>query len=788
MSHSSSTTADGIHSSAVMTPAKVCSNGDAPSTQNDDCRHHRYSRHASNTTFSRQATLPRLPIPTLEETLEKFPAAVSALLSSHDGEKNSNGESASNTRETKEMKECRKEIEQFLAVDGPPLQTLLLEYEQKGREDGTLGSYVEEFWTEAYLAPDQSVVLKLNPFFVLEDGPDTNKSKDQSCRAASLCFSAIKLASALKSERLVPDSFRGKALCMDQFRALFGACRVPELFEKDTVAVDPDSTHVVVLENNQMYFFQALWPDGTVAVNEQDIYEILTAIKADASKVAPEISSRNALGVLTTLPRREWANARDIIKNKSVHNKAALEIIDGALFVLVIDDVTPKDIHEAAANMLHGTYNLRSEENFIDYQAGSCCNRWYDKLQVIVCNDGRAGINFEHSAIDGHTALRFVSDIFADNIVSFAQSITKTIYPDEDIFPPLINADIRRATGANTHFTMPRKLNLELPQSILDKIYYAETALSDQIVSSDTVVLEFAEYGKTLIVRNRMSPDSFVQLSMLLAYYRLYGKIVCQYEPVLTKSFYHGRTEAMRTATEYAAAFCKTWCDPSATAIEKLNALRVATQHHSAGVKLASQGKGVDRHLFALKCIAEKNGIATPDFFSSNAYKKLNHTILSTSNCGNPSLRLFGFGPVVPDGFGIGYIIRDTGLQYSISSKHRQTKRYAHTLQQTLCDMGKLLEPLSAVTVACDMIEENRASTSSKQPIEFLEDYHDLFGESKASSYSNDESIEKSLSSYTPLSGSALARVLHRKSSFTAQKLRSFGETIQTPQDGGDKK
>ncbi len=137
-------------------------------------------------------------------------------------------------------------------------------------------------------------------------------------------------------------------------------------------------------------------------------------------------------------------------------------------------------------------------------QAGSCCNRWYDKLQVIVCNDGRAGINFEHSAIDGHTALRFVSDIFADNIVSFAQSITKTIYPDEDMFPPLIKADIRRATGADVHFTMPRKLNFELPQIVVDKIYYAETALSDQIVSSDTVVLEFAEYGKTLIVRNKM--------------------------------------------------------------------------------------------------------------------------------------------------------------------------------------------------------------------------------------------------------------------------------------------
>lgn len=75
-------------------------------------------------------------------------------------------------------------------------------------------------------------------------------------------------------------------------QALFGACRVPELSDKDTVAVNPESCHVVVLANNQFYFFRALWPDGTVAVNEDDILEILTAIKADASQVSPEVSSR----------------------------------------------------------------------------------------------------------------------------------------------------------------------------------------------------------------------------------------------------------------------------------------------------------------------------------------------------------------------------------------------------------------------------------------------------------------------------------------------------------------
>jgi carnitine O-acetyltransferase len=235
-------------------------------------------------TYDGQADLPRLPIPSLEETLDRFPAAVQALLNP-DG----NG--------SKDMDECLSSLRSFLKTDGPKLQKLLVEYEQAGRETGTLGSFVEEFWSDAYLAPDSSVVMNLNPFFVLEDGPDTKKSKDQCSRAASLCFSSLKIVSSLKNETFVPDSFRGKPLCMDQFRALFGACRVPECGDKDTVAVNTDSTHVLVLDNNQMYFFQALWQDGTLAVDEQDILEILQGIRADASRVAPEVSSHNAMGV-----------------------------------------------------------------------------------------------------------------------------------------------------------------------------------------------------------------------------------------------------------------------------------------------------------------------------------------------------------------------------------------------------------------------------------------------------------------------------------------------------------
>lgn len=37
----------------------------------------------------------------------------------------------------------------------------------------------------------------------------------------------------------------------------------------------------------------------------------------------------------------------------------------------MLDNFEPKDIHEAAANMLHGTYDLKMEDDLIDYQV------WY---------------------------------------------------------------------------------------------------------------------------------------------------------------------------------------------------------------------------------------------------------------------------------------------------------------------------------------------------------------------------------------------------------------------------
>jgi hypothetical protein len=75
-----------------------------------------------------------------------------------------------------------------------------------------------------------------------------------------------------------------------------------------------------------------------------------------------------------------------------------------------------------------------------------------------------------------------------------------------------------------------------------------------------------------------------------------------------------------------------------------------------------------------------------PSIYTDPGWALLSTSILSTSNCGNPALRLFGFGPVAADGYGIGYIIKEDGISvyvfllsspYSNRSSHSQ-KPVAH--------------------------------------------------------------------------------------------------------------
>jgi carnitine O-acetyltransferase len=279
-------------------------------------------------------------------------------------------------------------------------------------------------------------------------------------------------------------------------------------------------------------------------------------------------------------------------------------------------------------------------------------------------------------------------------------------------------------------------------------VRFAESRLADLLHQHEMHALDFHGYGKNFITSMGFSPDAFVQMAFQAAYYGLYGRVENTYEPAMTKLFLHGRTEAIRTVTPECVNFVqKFWGDNPPG--EKAEALKKATEKHTAITKQCAQGQGHDRHLYALYSLWQRSlddmfldgssvpgtispsesgfnvgsfssvassedetaassygssrkhpATAPPALFNDAGWDKINSTILSTSNCGNPCLRHFGFGPTSADGFGIGYIIKDESISICASSKHRQTERFMQTLESYLHEIRKLLRATQRVPPA----------------------------------------------------------------------------------------
>uniref|UniRef100_A0A8B9QKL8 Choline/carnitine acyltransferase domain-containing protein n=1 Tax=Apteryx owenii TaxID=8824 RepID=A0A8B9QKL8_APTOW len=104
-------------------------------------------------------------------------------------------------------------------------------------------------------------------------------------------------------------------------------------------------------------------------------------------------------------------------------------------------------------------------------------------------------------------------------------------------------------------------------------------------------------------------------------------------------------------------------------------------------------GNGFDRHLFALKHLAVSRGEPMPDFFLDTAYQKINHNIISTSTLQSPAVNLGGFGPVVSDGFGIGYHVSDNWLGCNATSYlDEELQEFLRCLEYSLNDIFDILE------------------------------------------------------------------------------------------------
>lgn len=140
----------------------------------------------------------------------------------------------------------------------------------------------------------------------------------------------------------------------------------------------------------------------------------------------------------------------------------------------------------------------------------------------------KAGMNWEHSLLDGHTMMEFFAPVAAGaDEVAFGCP-----EPAEELTP---------SAEAPAVAARPLFWGSGLDASTVAAI---ETQVSTSLALAEACgveTLEFSTYGGATIKSLQCSPDGFAQAALFLAFYTLRGRVPVPYESVLAKAFKHGR-------------------------------------------------------------------------------------------------------------------------------------------------------------------------------------------------------------------------------------------------------
>ncbi|KAF6722019.1 Carnitine O-palmitoyltransferase 2, mitochondrial [Oryzias melastigma] len=611
-----------------------------------------------------QKSLPRLPIPKLEDTIRRYLAAQTPLL------------------DDDQFRTTEKVAQDFLNGEGRQLHEELVLMDKNNKHT----SYISAPWFDMYLSARDSLVLNFNPFMSFNPDPK-QEYNDPLVRSTNMVCSAVRFMKTLRAGLLEPEVFHlnpaksdtakfknfirwvpsslswygaymvnAYPLDMSQYFRLFNSTRIPKR-GRDELFTDEKGRHLLVLRKGNMYVFDVVDGDG----NMVKPVEVQAHLKYIMSDPAPE--AEFPLGVLTSENRDVWAGLRE--KLIAAGNAEDLQTVDSALFCLCLDEEIMKDHIHISHNMLHG----------------DGCNRWYDKsFSIIMAKDGQAAINFEHAWGDGVAVLRFQNEVFKDTTER-----------------PLVHPG---STLAADSASAVRRLDFKLTGELKDGIKKAKQNF-DSAVSKLTIdAMEFKKGGKEQLKKSKLSPDAVVQLAFQMGFLRQYGQTVATYESCSTAAFKHGRTETIRPATVHTKRCSQAFVQqPVAHSVEQLRGmLHECSKYHGQLTKEAAMGQGFDRHLFALRYLATSQGRPLHSLYTDPAYAAINHNILSTSTLTSPAVSLGGFAPVVPDGFGVGYGVHDDWVGCNVSSyPARNVHEFLQCVHKSLEDIFSVLEgkPLS---------------------------------------------------------------------------------------------
>uniref|UniRef100_A0A8D0HQR9 Peroxisomal carnitine O-octanoyltransferase n=2 Tax=Sphenodon punctatus TaxID=8508 RepID=A0A8D0HQR9_SPHPU len=559
-------------------------------------------------TFQYQSSLPSLPVPALDESLKKYLDAVKPFLNQE------------------EYQRTESIIKKFEDGIGKKLQQKLLERARVKR------NWLEEWWLNVtYLEARLSTQIYYNfggagPYLEHYWPPEEGTQIKRGCIAI---WHTLQFWELIRTEKMAVHKSGNLPLDMNQFRVLFCTCKIPGV-TKDSIgsyfrteSEGECPSHLIVLCRGRFFAFDAVH-DGHI-LSPPEIYRQLAYIQ----KRCHNEPDGPGLAALTSDERTLWAKTREYLINLDPKNLSLLEKIQSSLFAVCLDDTsplsTPNDYTQILKKSLGGDPTVR----------------WGDKsYNCIIFSNGTLGSNCDHAPLDAMVFVALCS--YIDLNIIETEGKWKGSDKVQDI-------------------PWPEELVFTLNQKVLNDIGCAKEKYHKQMSDLQVASYAFTPFGKALTKKKRLHPDTFVQLALQLAYYKLHGRPGCCYETAMTRRFYHGRTETARPCTMEAVEWCKSMLDPTSTRHQQQQQMLKAFAKHNKMMKECENGKGFDRHLLGLLLIAKEQGLPVPELFADPAFARSGgggNFVLSTSLVGYT--RIGGaVVPMVHHGYGCFYRIRD---------------------------------------------------------------------------------------------------------------------------------
>lgn len=732
-------------------------------------------------TFINEKNLPKLPLPDLQKTLEEMEDSLKPLYYADGYYKH--------PLHPEESSELHENIEKFLHSNAAvKLQEKLKMFDRFN------GCYLDKLHLDinnhTSTKEIQDDVLPRNPFLILAE--DATSDISQAVRSGVLCSSALRFVSALRQNHLPPDcGSDGKPMSMLPYTNLFGTTRCPVFEHGEVESFDlnrpydesdleaelnnlsaqrrpstasseasnqpsansdddleffnvhgitkkqyPDSKHIMIISKGQYYTLEALDENDNALFTDSQLSRVFQHI-IDDSTTSYSLKRATALGSLTSYSFKNWKYARKRLQKRYPQE---LNVIDSALFIVVLDESTStSDINEDCKRLYYGTSIV---DDVTGFQVGSCTSRWYDKLQLVVTADSKAAVIWDSFTCDGSVVLRFTSDIYAESILRLAREVHAGD-PHFSLWP-----QVPKASSKDAWTEKFSKITWSFSHILNTHVHLSETKLTD-LISKHDIVHTTIPFGRRTAQKLGVRADSLIQIALQIAHYALYGKMVFSFEPVSTRFFQNSRSTFIPIQTQELLELCQLFISNSLNETGKLEKFITACNDHSERIQKAQRGTGFEKHFNAIKYLFKFHdhfdiGLSPEEFeisskvFNDAMLESFSAPELIASNCGNSAMTAFGVTPAVPQGFGIGYIIKNEQCDITLTSQYRQGRRLAFMLKWVLTEINNYWELSSVKSVkispkvdqlyeidnAINQLKFNSLSTKpeiAKSPVQFAE-------------------------------------------------------------------